>query len=173
MSRRLARLFAMMTLAWSGFSFAQDSATVRLGFLLNFARYVEWPEGVLNADASLRFCLAQGDSEMSRTFGKLLTQTVRSRSIQIRQLTRVETDDCHVIYLPADLLPADGFRWQEAAVQSHTLTVSDAPDFIENGGMIGLVDVGGRYRFDVNLRNVRRAELKISSYLLKLGRTVK
>lgn len=110
---------------------------------------------------------------MAGKFGELLTQSVQGRAIQIKQNARMDIEDCHIVYLPADLPPAVLAKWLEAAVKTHTLTVSDAPDFIENGGMIGLVDVGGRYRFDVNLGNVRRADLKISSYLLKLARTVK
>lgn len=173
MPRWLVRPVAVLALIWSGCLCAQDSATVRVGFLLNFARYVEWPEGAVKPDAPVKFCLAPGDAAMAGKFSDLLAQSVQGRTILTKQTARAEIDDCQVVYLPADLPPTAWAKWQEFAIRSHTLTVSDAPDFIENGGMIGLVDVGGRYRFDVNLGNVRRAELRISSYLLKLARTVK
>lgn len=174
MLRRFVFLFAVITLASSELSRAQDSATVRVGFLLNFARYIEWPETTLKPEAPVRFCLAPGDSAMTGKFGELLTQSVQGRGIQIKHTARpTDLDDCQIVYLPADLPLTTWASWQEAAVRSHTLTVSEISDFIENGGMIGLVAVGSRYRFDVNLGNVRRAELKISSYLLKLARTVK
>lgn len=174
MPRRLAFLFAALALVLSGTSHAQDSATVRIGFLLNFARYVEWPEGTLKPDAPVRFCLAPGDSAMSGKLGELTAQSVQGRAIQIKHAARpADLEDCHVVYLPVDLPAASMINWQEAAARSHTLTVSETPDFIEAGGMIGLVAVGSRYRFDINLVNARRAELRISSYLLKLARMVK
>ena len=174
MSRSLHLVLAFAALTWSGIGLAQDSATLRISFLLNFARYVEWPEQSVKTDAPLRFCLAPGDSAMSAKFGDLMTQTVHGHPVQTKQALRPsEVDDCQIVFLPADLTSTAPTKWLEAAMRTHTLTVSDAANFTESGGMIGLVDVGGRYRFDVNLGNVRRTDLKISSYLLKLARTVK
>lgn len=174
MNRWLGLLFAAIALVCSGAVDAQDSTTVRIGFLLNFARYVEWPDGMLKPDTPFRLCLAPGDSAMSGKFGELTMQSVQGHAIRIKHLARPsDIEDCQVVYLPAELPAAILANWQEAAAKSHTLTVSEVPDFIETGGMIGLVTVGGRYRFDVNLGNVRRANLRISSYLLKLARTVK
>ena len=51
------------------------------------------------------------------------------------------------------------------------LTVGEGPDFIDAGGIIARVSVGGRYRFDINLGVARQADL--SPQLLKLARTVK
>jgi hypothetical protein len=61
----------------------------------------------------------------------------------------------------------------EAAQKAKALTVSDRADFIDEGGVIGLTAAGGRYTFDVNLAAARSAELKLSSQLLKLARSVK
>lgn len=174
MPRRFHLFVALIALVLSGTSRAQDPATVRISFLLNFARYVEWPEMAIKPESPLRFCLAPGDSAMAGKFGELTIPPVQGHPVRTKQTARpTDIDDCQIIYLPADLPPIAWAKWQEVAIKSHILTVSDAPNFIDNGGMIGLVDVGGRYRFDVNLGNVRRTELKISSYLLKLARTVK
>lgn len=161
-------------LVCSGVVLAQDSATVRLGFLLNFARYVEWPESELKPGAPLKICLAPGDGAMAGKLGELLNQSIQGRAIQVKQVARpADAVDCQVLYLPADLPSATVGAWLDAGAKSNALTVSDIPDFIEAGGMIGLVPVGSRYRFDINLGNARRAELRVSSYLLKLARTVK
>ena len=171
---RLQRLLlAILVLLWTGSSYAENSATVRLGFLLNFARYVDWPESTLKPGASLHFCLAPGDPDLAAQFGELSKQSILGRPIQAKQLARLaDVNSCHVLYLPAEApgaLPA----WLGAALQAGALTVSDQPDFVEVGGMIGLEQVGGRYRFDVNLGVARQSNLRISSQLLKLARTVK
>jgi hypothetical protein len=110
---------------------------------------------------------------MAARFGELAMQSIQGRTIQVKQLTRPgDTSGCHVLYLPADTpgaLPA----WLGAAQQAGALTVGELPDFVEAGGMIGLVPVGGRYRFDINLGVARQADLRLGSQLLKLARTVK
>lgn len=158
---------------WEGNAFAEDSALVRLGFLLNFARYVEWPEAALKPGAPLRFCLAPGDAEMAHQFGELAKQSIQSRLVQVKQIARpADASGCHLLYLPAET-PGTLSLWIGAAQQTGALTVGDLPDLIESGGTIGLVPVGGRYRFDVNLGVARQADLRFSSQLLKLARTVK
>lgn len=173
MFRRQQVILAILAIIWTGHAWAEDSATVRLGFMLNFARYVDWPEPTLKPAAPLRFCLAPGDSVMAARFGELAMQSIQGRTIQVKQLTRPgDTSGCHVLYLPADTpgaLPA----WLGAAQQAGALTVGELPDFVEAGGMIGLVPVGGRYRFDINLGVARQADLRLGSQLLKLARTVK
>ena len=52
------------------------------------------------------------------------------------------------------------------------LTISDEPDFVSRGGIIGLVTEGRRIRFDINLGTAREAQLQISSRLLQLARRV-
>lgn len=174
MRRWTGILPAVVALMCGGTSLAQDSATVRLGFLLNFARYVEWPEAALKPDAPLKICLAPGDGAMAGKLGELLSQSIQGRAIQVKHAARpADAADCQVLYLPADLPSATVTAWLDAAARSSALTVSDLPDFIEAGGIIGLIPVGSRYRFDINLGNARRAELRVSSYLLKLARTVK
>jgi len=164
----------VLTLLWSGAGLAQDAATVRLGFLLNFARYVEWPETALKPNAPLRICLVLGDGAVAGRADELGKQSVREHSIQVKHVLRpTDVGDCQIVYFPSDLPATFLANWIQTIAGTPSLTVSETPDFIEIGGMIGLVEVGGRYRFDVNLGNVRRSGLRMSSYLLKLARTVK
>ena len=152
---------------------AQDIASVRIGFVLNFARYVEWPETILKPGMPIYICLAPGDADMTGRIGELSKQIVQNRPIQARQITRpTEIDNCEVLYLPAEL-PTPAAAWLNAAAKVGALTVSDGPDFFDMGGMIGLVLTNRRYRFDINLGNVSQSNLRISTYLLKLARTVK
>ena len=53
------------------------------------------------------------------------------------------------------------------------LTVSDIDRFARRGGVIGLVLEGDRIRFEVNLKAAERAQLRLSSDLLKLASIVR
>ncbi len=154
---------------------ADNSATVRMGFLLNFTRYVEWPASSLKPEAVLHICLAPGDADMVSQASEFSRQSIQGRLIQIKQVNRpADANTCHVLYLPAEITGATTLPdWLRAARQAGALTVGDLPDMVEAGGMIGLVTVDGRYRFDINLGVARQADLRFSSQLLKLARTVK
>ena len=52
------------------------------------------------------------------------------------------------------------------------LTVSDVPEFCERGGIIGLVKKDDKVRFEVNRAAADRAQLVLSSELLKVATKV-
>jgi len=52
------------------------------------------------------------------------------------------------------------------------LTVSDAPDFLQHGGMIQFVLVSNHVRFAVNLEAVNHTHLVLSSELLRVASSV-
>ena len=53
-----------------------------------------------------------------------------------------------------------------------TLTVGEAKSFVDKGGIIGFVIEKKKIRFEVNLPAAKRANLKISSKLLRLAKKV-
>jgi hypothetical protein len=53
------------------------------------------------------------------------------------------------------------------------LTISDAPNFVQAGGIIGMFQENNKMRFDINLAAARQNNLVVSSNLLRLARTVK
>ena len=54
----------------------------------------------------------------------------------------------------------------------NVLTVSDMNDFRSMGGMVNFVEEGDQLRFEVDLAQVQRAGLKMSSRLLAAARMV-
>lgn len=64
---------------------------------------------------------------------------------------------------------------QAAAVLRDTpvLTVTDTLDNFANlGGIINLIPVEDKIRFEISVKNARQSRLKISSQLLKLANSV-
>lgn len=171
-THRLRSTILLIALLAASGAWASD-AGIRLGFLLNFSRFTDWPESVLAADTPLRICLLRGDPEMVQEMSMLTRQQVQGRPVVTRLVVRpAEVAGCHVLYLPADAAePLEPYLRQ--AEEASTLTVSDQPDFVDNGGAIALVVAGGRYRFDVNLQAAKRAKLRLASQLLKLARVVR
>lgn len=73
---------------------------------------------------------------------------------------------CHVLFIAEAGLPLGPLGGLPV------LTVSDLPDFVQQGGVIGLVRQSGRLRFEVNRGVAQAAGLRLSADLLSLAMRV-
>ena len=60
-----------------------------------------------------------------------------------------------------------------AAAGLPLVTVSDIDGFADAGGMIGLVEAGQRVQFEVSIASAQRANVRVSSQLLRLARSTR
>jgi hypothetical protein len=154
---------------------AQQKATeadVKVAYLFNFAKFTEWPPAVLPAGGALTICVL-GDDDFGVALTVLETKTVQGRTVRIRRGLRAEdVRGCHVLYFGVvdERMAADARRMAET---HGTLTLGDSEGFVERGGMVALVKVDNRIAFDVNVEATQRANLKLSSQVLKLARIVR
>lgn len=170
--RVLCLLLLLIAADGMGGAWASD-ASVRIGFLLNFSRFTEWPAATLSADRPVQFCLAPGDPEMAAEFASLERQMVRNRPVKTLQVTHPrDIERCQLLYLPVELAEPLA-PWLAGARHAGALTISDRANFLDEGGMIGLTLNAGRYRFDINLVEVKLANLQINANLLKLANSIK
>lgn len=140
---------------------------VKAVFLYNFARFVEWPAAT--AKDSEPFVIGVlGDDP----FGELLDEAVRgervgARRLQVKRIARIEeAAQCDQVFIAK----SEQHRLGEILKNLGTrpiLTVSDIPQFAEQGGMVGLVSSGGRTKLRINLEAAKAADLSISSKLLR------
>lgn len=171
------RALAASLLAWSATAAgvragAVEPAThrenqLKAGYLLNFAKLVEWP-ATAPADA-LTICV-QGASQLySALAAGLDGKRIGARTLAAYRLNEGESRDrCSMLYLDSALPP------QARAVSDQTLalTVSDAKNFARSGGMIELFTENNRLRFIINLESAKRAGLRINPNLLQLAASV-
>jgi YfiR/HmsC-like len=154
---------------------AADEAAVRRetqlksGYLLNFVKFVEWPQ--VPPDEPLTVCLL-GAVNMRETLEVgIESKRVGARPLAVRQIEdSSKTDGCSVLYVED--------RWASKltiaahATGSPMLTVSDSKGFAHHGGIIELYSEENHLRFIINVDNARRAGLRISSNLLQLAAVV-
>ena len=139
---------------------------VKAAFLYNFVKYVEWPAHA--ATGPIVICVAGRNP-----FGNLLADTVRGETVAGRTLdARVILEPeagCHVIFVPSG---ANAPAYLRSARSAPALTVGEANDFIEQGGLVRFYLDGGTVRFEINREAADRSGLRISSRLLQLARIV-
>ncbi len=145
---------------------------VKLGYLYNFAKFVEWPlQDTLNSNTPITVCIL-GKNPFGPELVSIQNKTVQDRPIAVRQLqNKASFQACHILFiakserqrLPEILAKLDGLP---------VLTVSDIPGFAQAGGMVGLVEDNRRVVFEINLPKVQETELAMSAQLLKLATIV-
>jgi YfiR/HmsC-like len=137
---------------------------VKAAYLFNFAKFIEWPSEARTGP--LTICVAGANP-----FGDVLTETLRGEMVHDRELaSRLISDPepgCHMIFVPQG---AESTSYLRAARGSPTLTVGESADFISQGGIINFILERGKVRFEIDSKAAERAELRISSHLLRLAR---
>lgn len=178
-SRTAAAILAVLALlaapASGAFAQAEGRETeyrVKAAFLYNFSKFVEWPRGAFADDGSPLVLGIVGEDPFGSIIDEFAGKPAAGRTIVVRRFPSADRiGPCHLLYVSAsvrDGLPAVFRRAREV----RALTVGDADGFARAGGMIGLVPVGDRIGFEVNLDPAAQAGLRISSKLLGLARAV-
>jgi len=145
---------------------------LKAAFVLNFVRYVQWPERAWGArDAPVTICVFGRDA-IEAALGELSGRQVHGRAVRIR--TGVSIDDsegCHVAFIAASE-SRRVVQLLRSLAGRPVLTVSDVDDFIDSGGAIGIVESDTRLQFEINRAALAQGQLTASSQLLKLARAV-
>lgn len=151
-----------------------DEYSIKAAFLFHFAEFVDWPDEAFKDSANTMIYCSIGENGPMRSAmeASLLGKAVHWRTVQLRQLRDWQSAaGCHVLYVGANenkrLLPG-----LDALKGSPVLTVGEADNFAEIGGMIQFCEESNKIRFHINLTPVASARLKMSSRLLSLAKTV-
>jgi len=168
-------LFALL---WAGGSngWAQPISKeyqVKAVFLFNFARFVQWPSGALGKGKEpFRIGILGEDP-----FESFLDETVRGEKIDghplvIRRCQGLEdVNGCKILFISR----SESARTQSllANLSGRTLlTVSDMEGFTQKGGIIRFFTRENKIHFRINLEAAKRANLSISSKMLRLAEVV-
>jgi YfiR/HmsC-like len=172
--RRLWWLAAVLWMAASVRTAALQEYDVKAAFLLNFTRFVEWPAAAF-ADGNAPMTIGiVGEDPFGGVLQSLVKgQTALGRRIEIRSFQPQDTPaGCQVLFFSRSLPPSRVAALFQSLQGQPVLLVGETSDFAAGGGTIGFVFVNKTVRFDVNLQKATQAELKVSSKLLAVARTV-
>lgn len=169
-----AALLALLASLATGAAGAQPSENeVKAAFLFSFAKFVEWPEGLLGpVETPFAFCLL-GESALDEP----LEEAVRGKHVRGRPAVVHRASDladlggCRILFVGR----SEAGRLSEivAALRDRpVLTVGDHAGFVGAGGMIEFVLRQRRVRFRIDQGASSRAGLAISAKLLGLAERV-
>jgi hypothetical protein len=152
-----------------------DAEAVKAAYLINFIRFTAWPEGDPAPEAPFAIGVSGNRALEDELIRLADRQLVRERRVRVVRIKGVhDLDGLHLAYFAAAApLAPDMLDAREALpllLRRPVLTVSDAPDFSERGGIIRLYRESGALRFEIAPEAAHRARLLLSSRLLALAR---
>lgn len=147
---------------------------VKAAFILKFASFVTWP-ALDGATGSTTFQIAVlGDDP----FGELLPADIppdetNESAFHVTRITSPDEDlsRFQMIFL-SRATPELVVPLLERIQGNPVLTIGEGDTFTTQGGIIAFTLENNRVRFMVNLKQAQKANLKISSQLLNLARTI-
>jgi YfiR/HmsC-like len=139
-------------------------------FIFNFTQFVEWPSSSFSTDDAPLVIGVMGENP----FGSYLDETVSREKVNGHPLIvryykeTEEIKECHLLFIRL----TDSNRQREVVAYlkgRSILTVSDADNFLQDGGMVGFLTKNDKIQFQINLEATKKADVAISAKLLKLA----
>jgi hypothetical protein len=142
-------------------------------YLLNFLQFTEWPDTVFEDDYSPIILGILGEDRIRPYMEETVeSEKVGNHPIVIEQFRSPdEISTCHALFV-GSLEKDEVDLFLSRIGHFPILLVSDNDGFADAGGSIGFYVEKNKIRFAVNLRAVHRANLKVSSKLLRLAKIV-
>ena len=153
---------------------------IKAAYLYNFLLFTEWPE-VKKADSDQQEAPTSdstitigilGDDPFGTDFAKIEGKTLKAskKQIVIKRLGRFSAEmdlkQCELLFICRSE-EENLEKIIKAIGDAPVLTVSESKEFLEAGGMINLVLVKKKVRWEINRTPIELARLQVNSQLLR------
>jgi hypothetical protein len=176
--RKKMESYTRILLLWGGMLFICsqqpliEEHKIKAAFLFNFAQFTEWPEGTLGSRESQLIIGILGKDPFDSSIDEIVAgEQISGRSLSVQRFKDIEEVNAHILFINID--ESKELKKVMTALSGRSiLTVSDESNFIRQGGMIRFVKVNNKIRFQINPEEVKKANLKISSKVLRLAEII-
>lgn len=146
---------------------------VKAAFLFKFLDFIEWPRaGLERPDAPFVIGVLGARALADELAQGVAGRQVGGRPVQLRVLAHGDPPAGLQVLFVGRPESAQVPAIAAAAEGQALLVVTEAADGLAAGGGINFVVVDDKVRFDIALRPIERAGLKVSARLLTVARTV-
>jgi len=168
LSRMMLALLLTVAISVQARAESGSEAAVKTAFLYNFFKFIDWPETVANQSA-YSLCTTNND-QLGDSLLVLENKTIGNKPIVIRRgIKGKDLINCHMVFIGSSEDTSAIIRDLKGLP---VVTVSDQAGFIDQGGMIGLVQSDNYLGFEINLDAANADGVHIGAQLLKLAKRV-
>ncbi len=145
---------------------------LKAALLYKLTKFIYWPEHAFaDTRGALSICVL-GKDPFDIALDALADKPIRNRKIIVKRIQQTaKLVNCQVVFISS----SEQQRLNAILRTLHQqpiLLVSDIKQFAQQGGMINLVTVKNKIRFEINPQAAAQAQLKISAQLLALATIV-
>jgi hypothetical protein len=147
-----------------------EEYAVKAAFVLNFARYTQWPEDAFGSPVEpFKLCVI-GKRSIVSAFQALNGKKIDARTLVVCSMVNAEDlESCHLIFISEGVDRTTLVDTLAAVKGKPVLTIGETKAFTNSGGIINFFSRKGRLHFEINETIAREHHLKLSSRLLKLA----
>jgi hypothetical protein len=150
---------------------AVAGSALKAAFTLNFIKFTEWPG--LEPALPIRVCVWKDESVAAAMTLAMSGQTVGGHAIDV---IRISPDGavrgCHLLFI-TERDPRERRTIIDHASEFAVLTVGDADQSAKHGAIIEFFLEGAHLKFAINIDELARSGLRISSRLMALAKIVR
>jgi hypothetical protein len=150
-----------------------SESALKAAFLLNFAKFAEWPADALPPAKPLNLCVLDDPA-----VADVLVELAKGHAVENHDLVVVRPGpadamrDCQLLYVP-NLDSRQSVKVLETLKGAAVFTIGDREEFARLGGVGYLFLESGKMRFAINIQSAQRARVQLSSKLLTLAKIVR
>ena len=145
---------------------------IKAAYLLNFARFVEWPRPWLNTAEPVVIAILGHDSVIQVLETTVQGKTIKGHPIKVKELGSLDRiDGCGILFIPRSETKRARSLLTDLATRP-ILTVGETSGFLGQGGIIEFQLIDDALRFSINLGSADRAGLNVSSELLRVAYSI-
>lgn len=142
---------------------------IKAVYLTHFAELTDWPEKFKH-DTIFTICL-YGQPLLAPFLEELSPELINNKQLEIVLINSLEIqNNCRIIYFnDTDFIESE----QEILTSYHEVVlVGNSRQFVKNGGSISFVLERNKIKLIINLSQIRRSGLDISSKLLRIAEVI-
>lgn len=151
---------------------------LKAAYIYNFIKFTEWAEET-SKDEKTPLIIGVFNEAQYISLSKVLKGKRKEASpIQVTQLSKNDfktgktLSRCHVLFFPATLKKKQETLIGKQIKGQAILTIGERDKFVDDGGMVNFVIDKKKVRFEINLKAVEEAGLRIRAKLVRLAKRV-
>lgn len=170
---KLFKTVFLIGVFWLASAFGSEQKTAeeysaKAAFIYNFTKFIEWSESPKSNEFTI--CVLK-DSPIIEP----LKQIASSKKVSEKKINVVvlksenDTKDCSILFIP-NTIPADKVsQIIKNFEEKNTLIICEKKGSLNRGAAINFILKDDKIKFEINRKSLDKANLKISSQLLKLA----
>lgn len=144
-----------------------SESKIKTALIYNLLHFINWPS------EELLICIYDPGEDYVSSFNALPSSTKSGNTLSLKFLNVSSApsiqDDCQIIFISGDIDNESLRDILSNAKNNRSVTIGETKQFIKHGGLINFVRRDVNIKFEINASAFERANLKISSQVLRIA----